>query len=263
MVLLQKVKATNLQNAARRIPITMTHRREFAPFINSTVIAEREGNSVVFFDNAHRRALLRIEGVEHGFEWHGAREFQRKSKRIDATVFADLPARGSRDIVIKLPSALAGARELATLKAINFDAARATTLDYWSGYVARGAAAARSPLVQLRDHTWIPYVPGEATASGRLLNQWYAADVDTGPVHLLRLKALSPNGDLADSLLHDHEDNLFLNGWGMADEPVYNQQATAYLLRDDPKAAIRAFYSYMASAFSHSVFEPVEHLLHD
>jgi hypothetical protein len=45
----------------------------------------------------------------------------------------------------------------------------------------------------------------------------------------------------------------------MANEPVYNQQATAYLLRDDPKAAIRAFYSMMACAFSHSAFEPVEH----
>jgi hypothetical protein len=472
MALLQKVRATNLQDIVRRIPIIMTHRREFAPSINSNVIAEREGDSVVFLENAYHRALFTIEGVEHGFEWHGTREHQKKSRRIDATVFADLPARGSREFVIKLPSALVGARELATLKAINFDAARTATLNYWSDYVARGAqfrvpevavnnlfratlwhalrlprrhggtgadvaidlpysnsaygqtgtpwpvnhavyvdymlydlrgypelsveellaqyrnnqednghitgyanwvvytpgmlyavakhfllthdretldrllpqslksldwclqqlkeagarqglsrglvagplndrtgegiwafnqaylyagldlfgrvlaeigharasetisaasairesvekgfgaAAARSPLVQLRDHTWIPYVPSEATTSGRLLDQWYPADVDTGPVHLVRLKALSPNGDLADALLHDHEDNLFLNGWGMADEPVYNQQATAYLLRDDPKAVIRAFYSYMASAFSHSVFEPVEH----
>jgi hypothetical protein len=45
----------------------------------------------------------------------------------------------------------------------------------------------------------------------------------------------------------------------MANEPVYNPQATAYLLRDDPVAAIRAFYSYMACAFSHSALEPVEH----
>jgi hypothetical protein len=45
----------------------------------------------------------------------------------------------------------------------------------------------------------------------------------------------------------------------MANEPVYNQHATAYLLRDDLKPAIRAFYSMMACAFSHSVFEPVEH----
>jgi hypothetical protein len=60
-------------------------------------------------------------------------------------------------------------------------------------------------------------------------------------------------------LLNDHEDNLFYKGWGIANEPVYNQHATAYLLRDEPDAVVRAFYSYMASAFSHSVFEPVEH----
>src|SRR5262249_36494928 len=48
-------------------------------------------------------------------------------------------------------------------------------------------------------------------------------------------------------------------GLGMANEPVYNQHATAFLLRDEPKAAIRAFYSMLACAFSHSVFEPVEH----
>ena len=66
-------------------------------------------------------------------------------------------------------------------------------------------------------------------------------------------------GPLTTYLLHDHEDNLFLNGWGMANEPVYNQHATAYLRRDDVKPAIRAFYSMLACAFSHSVLEPVEH----
>ena len=124
---------------------------------------------------------------------------------------------------------------------------------------AFAAAAVRSPLVQLRDHTWIPYVPCEATKSGRLFEQWYPTDVDTGAIHLLRLKALPFDGALAESLLSDHEDNLYLHGWGMANEPVYNPQATAYLLRDEPKAVIRAFYSYMACAFSHSALEPVEH----
>jgi hypothetical protein len=124
---------------------------------------------------------------------------------------------------------------------------------------AFGTATMRSPLVQLRDHTWTPYVPCEATMPGRRFEQWYPTDVDTGAVHLLRLKALPAQGTPADSLLNDHEDNLYLHGWGMANEPVYNPQATAYLLRDDPKAAIRAFYSYMACAFSHSALEPVEH----
>jgi hypothetical protein len=127
--------------------------------------------------------------------------------------------------------------------------------------VERGFARASvlCPLVQLRDHTWSPYVPCEATRRGRAMDQWYPTEVDTGAVHLVRLKALDPRGPLAGYLLNDHEDNLFLHGWGMANEPVYNMQATAYLRRDEPKAAIRAFYSMMACAFSHSVFEPVEH----
>jgi len=66
-------------------------------------------------------------------------------------------------------------------------------------------------------------------------------------------------GLISDSLLNDHEDNLFLHGWGLANEPVYDQQATAYLFRDNAKATIKAFYSMMAGGFSHGVYEPVEH----
>lgn len=124
---------------------------------------------------------------------------------------------------------------------------------------AYAVASVQSPLVQLRDHTWCPYVPNEVLTPHRLTEQWYPTDVDSGAVHLLRLEALPAVGLLADCLLDDQEDNLFLHGWGMANEPVYNQQATAYLLRDDPKAVIRDFYSMMACAFSHSTFEPVEH----
>jgi hypothetical protein len=120
-------------------------------------------------------------------------------------------------------------------------------------------ATAQSPLVQLRDHSWAPYVPCDALTPRRLLEIWYPTDVDCGALHLARLKALDPNGWLATCLLNDHEDNLFLNHWGMANEPVYNPHATAYLLRDDVKPALRAFYSMMACAFSHSTFEPVEH----
>jgi hypothetical protein len=122
-----------------------------------------------------------------------------------------------------------------------------------------GDAMRRSPLVQLRDQTWIPYVPCEAQTPRRILDQWYVTDADTGAMHLVRLKGLPAVGSMADYLLNDHEDNLFLNGWGVANEPVYNPQGTAYLLRDEPAAAIRTFYSTMASAFSHSVLEPVEH----
>jgi hypothetical protein len=469
MVLMQKVKATNLEPVARRIPIAMSHRRELPAFFDSTIVAEVNEKRTAFVDKAHHRALLTIDGAAQ-VDWHGTREDQRKSKRLDLLAFADLPANGAREFVVKLPSAPVGREDAATLDALRFDAARAATIDFWTAVLARGAqfrvpeeavndlyraslwhalrlprrhgaaepkvtidlpysnsaygqtgapwpvnqavyvdymlydlrgypeisaeelraqykhnleagghvsgyanwvvytpsmlyatakhyllthdrrsletllpqslkaldwclaeireagerqgaglvtgplnditgegvwafnqaylfagldlfgqaladighprsaealaaarslrqaiekgfgtAAARSPLVELRDHTWTPYVPGEATTPGRLLSQWYPTDVDTGPLHLLRLGALPARGELAESLLNDHEDNLFLKGWGMANEPVYNQQATAYLLRDEPKAAIRAFYSYMACAFSHSTYEPVEH----
>ena len=55
---------------------------------------------------------------------------------------------------------------------------------------AFAAAAVQSPLVQLRDGSWIPYVPCEATTPRRRFDQWYPTDVDTGAVHLLRLGAL-------------------------------------------------------------------------
>jgi hypothetical protein len=105
----------------------------------------------------------------------------------------------------------------------------------------------------------MPYVPCDALTPRRLLDIWYPTDVDTGALHMSRLKALDPTGPLTTYLLHDHEDNLFYKQWGMANEPVYNQQASAHLWRDEPGAAIRAFYSMLACAFSHTVFESVEH----
>ena len=88
---------------------------------------------------------------------------------------------------------------------------------------------------------------------------WYTTDVDVGPLHLLRLGGLDARSGLAEAILNDHEYNLFLKQWGTINEPVYNMQGTAYLLPDEPKLAIRTFFSTLACAFSHSVFQPVEH----
>ncbi len=120
-------------------------------------------------------------------------------------------------------------------------------------------ASVESPVVQLADDTWSNYVPCDALTPRRLLDVWYPTDVDCGPLHLARLEAINPDGWLTTAMLHDHEDNLFFRQWGMANEPVYNQQATVYLLRDEPKAVIRAFYSMMACAFSHHQLTPLEH----
>jgi hypothetical protein len=122
---------------------------------------------------------------------------------------------------------------------------------------ARGSV--KSPAVQLADGTWNNYVPCDAMTPRRLLDLWYPTDVDCGSLHLSRLAAIDPRGWLTTAVLHDHEDNLFLNQWGMANEPIYNMQATAYLYRDEPEAVIRAFYSMMACAFSHHQLTPIEH----
>lgn len=472
MVLLQQVTVRELRGTARSLPISMAHRRQMPSYIDAAIVAEREGEVVLFRERGHRGVLMSVEGAGGAPAWSGTRDYQRQQKRIDVTVFVDLPARGSRQFVVKLPSPIVDQEQAAVLTAIDYGRARESTLRFWSDYVARGAqfrvpeeavntlfraslwhalrlprrhggeepnvaidlpysnfaysqtgtpwpvnqavyvdymlydlrgyhgisteelkaqfrnnqehdghvngyanwlvytpgmlyavaqnyllsrdrdaferllpesikamdwclaeirqasgrdgpsrglvsgplndgtgegiwafnqaylfagldlfgralqqhghpraseardaaralraaiargfgaGSMRSTLVQLRDGTWMPYVPAEALTPRRLVDQWYPTDVDTGAVHLLRLKALPARGVLADSLLHDHEDNLFYKGWGMANEPIYNQQATAYLLRDEPEAAIRAFYSYMASAFSHSALEPVEH----
>jgi hypothetical protein len=120
-------------------------------------------------------------------------------------------------------------------------------------------ASVKSPVVQLADGTWNNYVPCDAMTPRRMLEEWYPTDVDCGPLHMARLAAIDPRSWLATAMLHDHEDNLFLNQWGAANEPVYNQQATAYLYRDEPEAAIRAFHSMMACAFSHHQLTPLEH----
>src|SRR6185369_6085320 len=77
--------------------------------------------------------------------------------------------------------------------------------------IQRGFAHASmlSPLVQVRDHTWMPYVPSDALTPKRLLDIWYPTDVDCGALHLSRLKALDPEGPLTTFLLNDQEDNLF------------------------------------------------------
>lgn len=472
MVLLQQVTVRELRGTARTVPVSMTHRRQMPAYIDGAIETSRQGAAVLFRERGRRGVLLSVEGGNGDPVWSGTRDYQRQQKRVDATVFLDLPARGARQFVVKLPSPMVDEDQAPVLAAIDYARAREATLRFWSDYIERGAqfrvpeqsvndmfraslwhalrlprrhagedgkvtidlpysnfaysqigtpwpvnqavyvdymlydlrgyhavsaeeleaqfrnnqeqdghvagyanwlvytpamlyavghnyllsrdraafdrllpysikamdwclaqiarasrrdgpsrglvngplndgtgdglwafnqaylfagldlfgralqqhgharaaearesarviresiargfgaGAMRSPLVQLRDGTWTPYVPAEAMTPRRLLEQWYATDVDTGAVHLLRLEALPARGLLADSLLHDHEDNLFYKGWGAANEPIYNQQATAYLLRDEPEAAIRAFYSLMASGFSHSVYEPVEH----
>lgn len=472
MALMQRLRVSSLDGKAKTVPITMSHRRALPERLTSVFDVERTGSRIVVKNRGFGQTLLEVDGVDVDPVWYGVSDYGRPNmKRVNLTLPLEVPAAGYRELVVKLPSPILDEAGTATLAKLDYDAARAETLKFWTDWVEKGAqfnvpekvvndlfraslwhalrlprrhnapgganidlpysnfaysqtgtpwpvnqavyvdymlyglrgygdvageelraqynnnqelnghvsgyanwgvytpamlyttaqnfllsddraafdrvlpqsikamdwclaqvsaaerldeptkglvfaplndltgdgdwafnqaylyaglelfgkalqqfgdprgdearaaakrladavdrgfriASAKSPVVQLRDHTWIPYVPSEANTFQRIMNDWYPTDVDTGAVHLLRLKAVSPESDLADWLLNDHEDNLFYRGWGIANEPVYNQHATAYLMRDDVKAVIRTFYSYMASAFSHSALEPVEH----
>jgi hypothetical protein len=468
MVLLQRVRMTDLSGQARVLPVTMVHERSLPSEDDPGITDESRNRQLLIEEEAHRRVLLAINPEGAQVAWDGVQEQGQKPKRVDITLSVPLPANGTKEFMVTLPSPTVAAEERDALANLNYADARAHTVQFWSSYLAQGAsfevpepavnqlfranlwhalmlprkhsnghidlpysnfaysqtgtpwpvnqavyvdymlyglrgynkvateelnaiyrnnqefngrvngfahwtaytpgmmyavaqdyllsddrksfdallpdtlkaldwsiaqiqsastasgptrglvigplndltgtgywafnqaylyagielmgqalerygspraaeclkvaheyraavehgigvASVQSPLVQLRDHTWTPYVPSNASEPGRNFQLWYPSDVDTGATHLLRLKALPAEGELADALLNDQEDNLFLHGWGLANEPVYNQQATAYLFRDDVKPTIKAFYSLMAGGFSHGVFEPVEH----
>lgn len=468
MVLMQRIRMTDLSGEDRTLPVTIVHERALPAADDPGFVEERIGDRVLLEDVAHHNVLLAVKPQGATVAWAGVQEQEQKPKRVDVTLTLDLPAHGTKEFFVALPSPVVDAAGRDALALLDYDQARARTVDFWSSYLAKGAqfevpekavnelfranlwhalmlprlhsdghmdlpysdfaysqtgtpwpinqavyvdymlygvrgynqvakeelaaiyrnnqefsgrvngfahwlaytpgmlyavaqnfllsderssfeallpdtykaldwtmaeirgasrrpgptqglvggelndltgegywafnqaylfaglelmgkalarygspraqeclkladefragidrgfgaASVQSPLVELRDHTWIPYVPSNAAAPGRNYRLWYPSDVDTGATHLLRLKATPAQGLIADSLLNDHEDNLFLHGWGLANEPVYDQQATAYLFRDDVKAAIRTFYSMMAGGFSQGVYEPVEH----
>ena len=472
MVLMQRLRVSSLDGKARRVPITLSHRRAMASELSSVFDVEQAGSRTVVLNRSFGQTLLEVDGGDGVPVWSGVRDYDRSGmKRVNLTVPLEVPAQGSHELVVKLPSPMLDAAGAAALAKLDYETARSETLRFWTGWLENGAqfqvpekvvndlfranlwhalrlprrhgagtdaridlpysnfaygqtgtpwpvnqavyvdymlyglrgygdvaaeelraqyrynqeidghvsgfanwlvytpsmlyttaqnfflsgdrtaldrvlpqslkalewcleqvrtaerregpgkglvsgplndltgegiwafnqaylyaglelfgkaleqigdprgrearaaaqrlatsvergfraASAKAPLVQLRDHTWVPYVPCEANTFRRILDDWYPTDIDTGAVHMLRLKAVPPASDLGDWLLNDHEDNLFFRGWGIANEPVYNQHATAYLQRDDAKAVIRTFYSLMASGFSHSTLEPVEH----
>ncbi len=472
MVLMQKLRVTDLTGKARVVPIAFSHRRKLAAHVANRLLLEQQGGTSVLREAGYGRALLAFSGPLQDLNWNGTTDYQRDLKRVDATFSTALAAKGTQEFVFRLASPLVAADDVSKLVALDYSRAKAETVRYWTAYLERGArfrvpdqavndlynaslwhalrlprrhggegpnvtidlpysnfaysqtgtpwpvnqavyvdymlydlrgyhgisvdelaaqyrnnqerdghvngyanwvvytpamlysvaqnyllshdraaldklmpasmkaldwclrqaqkaeaitgdaqglvngplndltgegvwafnqayiyagldlfgrvleetgspraaevraaagkmkeaiargwgaATMRSPIVQLRDHTWQPYVPVEVHTPRRLFEQWYPTDVDTGAVHMSRLKALPPGSPLTDWLLQDHEDNLFYRGLGIANEPVYNQHATAYLLQDKPEAAIRTFYSLMASGFSHSLLEPVEH----
>ena len=89
----------------------MSHRRQFPSFVSTNVILERHGSSQLLSEGAFHRVLFAIQGVDRDVDWSGTRDYQREEKRVDATALVELPAHGSHEFVVRLPSPMVNPAE--------------------------------------------------------------------------------------------------------------------------------------------------------
>ena len=135
------------------------------------------------------------------------------------------------------------------------------------------AAAARSPVVRLRDGTAVPHFPSQVHRRGRSFG-WICETLE-GALHLLITRALDPHSTEAGWILNDYEDNLYLsNQYGYALDDFerhwfgrggFSMQADLlldvepYLYRDDVKHALRALFNGQAVSYFPDLRMNTEH----
>ena len=123
----------------------------------------------------------------------------------------------------------------------------------------------RSPVVRLRDGRWIPHVPSDVHRRGRSFG-WITETLE-GPIHVVRCGLLEPWDLLSTWIIQDFEDNLYLSeqfGYNLtgAEFERYwfsrggiSMQANLlcnpipYLLRDQPKHFLRAYFNAFATSY--------------
>ncbi len=125
------------------------------------------------------------------------------------------------------------------------------------------AAVATSPVVRLRDGTYVPYVPFRPYALTAGAAGWIR-EVLEGPLPLVTSGVYDPRHPFADWIIDNLEDNLFLEpatGYALADpprdffdrggftlEPSRLDLALVYLARDQTRNCLRAFYNAFAAS---------------
>lgn len=138
-------------------------------------------------------------------------------------------------------------------------------------------ASMRSPLVPLKDNTWIPQIPSEVHRRGRCLG-WITTTLE-GPIYMLRTGLIGPHDPIALPILMDYEDNLYLSdqfgypwskygkSWfscgGFSMQPNLLCSPHPYLLRDEIKHFLRAFFNAFASCYYTDTQMLCEHPLPD
>ncbi len=133
----------------------------------------------------------------------------------------------------------------------------------------------RSPVVKLRDGSWIPHIPSRPERRGRDLG-WIRETLE-GAMHLILCGLIDPNSQTAEWILKDYEDNRYISDrygytvpdvdryWfsrgGFSMQPNLYGFQIPYLLRMDVKRFLRAFFNSFAVAFYPDVLMLTEHPL--
>ncbi len=136
-------------------------------------------------------------------------------------------------------------------------------------------AAARSPVVKLRDGTWVPHFPPRLERRGRDFG--WLREVLEGAAHLIYCGIIAPDEPAAQWIIDDYEDNLFNSdqygypvtdfeaqwfGWGgFSMQPNLLIWPLIYLWRDEPVHYLRSYFNPFASAFYPDTLMLTEHPL--
>jgi hypothetical protein len=149
------------------------------------------------------------------------------------------------------------------------DAYRADMLAAWR------EAMVRSPLVSLRDGTWVPAIPSEVHRRGRTFG-WITVTLE-GPIYLIRTGAIAPDDPLARCIMQDYEDNLYLSEqygyspshvkehWfsrgGFSMQPNLLCSPHPYLARDEIGHFLRSYFNAFAVTYYPNTQMLTEHPL--
>jgi len=136
-------------------------------------------------------------------------------------------------------------------------------------------ACVRSPVVRLRDGTWVPHFPPRQERRGRDFG--WLREVLEGAAHLIYCGIVAPDEPAARWIIEDYEDNLFLSerygysapdferqwfSWGgFSMQPNLLLLPPLYLWRDEPEHFLRAYWNPFAAAFYPDTLMLTEHPL--
>ncbi|KPL21863.1 MAG: hypothetical protein AMJ75_09165 [Phycisphaerae bacterium SM1_79] len=140
MVLLQKVRITNLQDHTRNVSVNMHHRREFASTEPSKIIWRSKDNAFVFEESVSHKIFYAVEGS--GLKQDPEQPDDKKKtrwKNFETVLTFDLTKNANQEFVVKLPSPMLLPQDRDKLINLNFVKSREATLKFWADYVSLGA----------------------------------------------------------------------------------------------------------------------------